>query len=264
MKDSLFTEYNNRNITEMKVRYETEKKETEIKLLQQTAALQKLIVKRQQIYLIVFVVGFIGFAILAFYGYTQYRLKSRSYKIIEEQNKQLKEAFNQVRKLSKIDALTKLLTRQDILEKINYEMVRFKRNQKPFVLMFCDIDNLQSINDRVTTDCGDLLSRSLAELIRKTLRSQDNIARWSGGNFLILLPDTDLAGAKIAAEKIRKAIQNFEMVYGRYTIKATATLGMCSYATTEDVETCLKNADLALQHGKNNHKNCVVSFEELK
>ncbi|MCF7813707.1 MAG: GGDEF domain-containing protein [Candidatus Cloacimonetes bacterium] len=264
MKDALFTEQNNRNITEMKIRYETEKKETEINLLQKTADLQNFMVKRQQIYLIIFVVGFVILAVLAFYGYAQYRLKSRSYKIIEDQNKQLKEVNDQIRKLSKTDALTKLLTKQDILEKINYEVVRFKRNKKTFVLALCDIDNLQSINDRFTTDCGDLLLRSIAELVRKRLRSQDHIARWTGGSFLILLPDTDLAGAKVAAEKIRREIKNFEMIYGRYTVKSTATIGISSYASTEDMETCLKNADKALHYGKKNHKNCVVAFEELK
>ncbi len=264
MRDALLTEMNNRNITEMQIRYETEKKEREIELLQQSANLQEIIVKRQQIYLIVFIAGFIGFAILAFYGYTQYRLKARSYEIIEDQNKQLKEAYNQVKKLSKTDALTKLLTKQDILEKINYEVVRFKRNKKTFVLAFCDIDNLQTINDRFTTDCGDLLLRSVAELVRKTLRSQDHIARWNGGNFLIMLPDTDLAGAKIACEKIRREIKNFEMIYGSYTVKSTATIGTSSYETTENAQECLTHADKALQHGKMHHKNCVVAFEDLK
>lgn len=264
MKDALFTETNNRNITEMKIRYETEKKEREIELLQQSTELKEFIVKRQQIFLIVFVVGFVGFAVLAFYGYTQYRLKSRSYAIIEDQNKQLKDAYDQVKKLSKTDALTKLLTKQDILEKINYEVVRFKRNRKSFILGFCDIDNLQSINDRFTSDCGDLLLRSIAELIRKKIRSQDHIARWNGGNFLFLLPDTDIEGGKIAAEKIRSEIKNFELIYGRYTVKATATIGMSSFATSEDAEECLKMSDKALQYGKTNHKNCVVAFEEIK
>jgi len=263
IKDALFTEINNRNITEMQIRYETEKKEQEIELLQRNSSLQNLIVKRQQSYLLIFVIGFIVMALLAFYGYSQFRLKAHSYVIIEDQNKQLKEAYDQVKKLSKTDALTKLLTKQDILEKINYEIIRYRRSKHTFVLGFCDIDNLQSINDRFTTDCGDLILRSIAELIRSKIRSQDQIARWNGDNFLIMLPETSLEDSKTVAEKLRREIKNFELIYGPYTVKATATFGLSSFATNEDMQECLKQADKALQYGKIHHKNCVVLFEEM-
>jgi diguanylate cyclase (GGDEF)-like protein len=264
IKDDLFNEINNRNITEMKIRYETENKQTEIELLQQATELQNFIVKRQQAFLFGFVIGFIILAIIAFYGYAQYRLKARSYQIIEDQNKQLKEAADKMKKLSKTDSLTKLLTKQDIMEKINYEIIRYNRSKISFTLAICDIDNLNSINERFTTDCGDILLRSIAELIRKKLRNQDSIARWNGGSFLIMLPETDLEGSKIASEKIRKEVKNYEMIYGRYTVKATITIGLSAYSTSEDLQKCLNMTAEALKYGKTHHKNCVIAFEDIK
>jgi len=264
MKDALFTEMNNRSITELQIKYETEKKGNEIDHLRKAASLRELIVKRQSIYLIIFVAGFIVFALLAFYAYSQYKSKAISLQTIEDQNTLLKEAFDQVKKLSKTDALTKLLTRQDIQEKIQYETTRFERSKRQFAIAFCDIDNLKSVNERFTKDCGDIILRAVSELIRSKLRLQDNVGRWTDSKFILVLPDTGLKGAKIVAEKLRKEIKNFDMVYGRYTIKVTITFGISLYDHVRDVNACINEADTALRYGKLHHKNCVVVFNEMK
>ena len=264
MKDALFTEMNNRIITETKIKYETEKKEQEIEHLKNAADLQKMVFKRQSVYLVIFVAGFIIFALLAFYAYTQYKLKAQSHKIIEDQNALLKEAYDQVKKLSKTDPLTKLLTRQDVQDKIQYETTRFIRNKQPFTIAFGDIDNLKSVNERFTKDCGDIILRAISDLIRKKLRHQDHVGRWTSTKFVLVLPDTDIKGAKIVAEKLRKEIKNFDMVYGRYTIKVTITFGLSIYDQERDVNACINEADTALRYGKLNHKNCVIAFNEMK
>jgi diguanylate cyclase (GGDEF)-like protein len=264
MKDELFTEMNNRIITETKIKYETEKKEHEIELLTNAANLQNMIVKRQSIYLVIFVIGFVVFALLAFFAYSQYKSKANSAQIIEDQNALLKEAYDQVKKLSKTDPLTKLLTRQDIQDKMQYEATRFIRNKSPFVIALCDIDNLKSVNERFSKDCGDIVLRSISELIHSKLRHQDHVGRWTATKFILVLPDTEMKGAKIVAEKLRKEVKNFDLLYGRYTIKVTITFGLGFYDQERDVNACIGEADTALRFGKLNHKNCVIAFNEMR
>ena len=263
MKDALFTEMNNRDIAEIQIKYDTEKKESEIDYLRNTANMQELIVKKQSIYLIIFVAGFIIFALLAFYAYSQFKSKAHSHQVIANQNALLKEAYGQVKKLSKTDALTKLLTKQDIRDKIQFETIRFERSKRPFSIILCDIDNLKSVNDRFSKDCGDVVLRSISELIRNRLRLQDHVGRWTAAKFILILPDTDIKGAKIVAEKLRRETKNFDMVYGRYTIKITITFGIAIYDNKRDVNSCINEADTALRYGKLHHKNCVVVFNEM-
>lgn len=264
MNDALFSEMNNRAITETRIKYETEKKEQEINHLKKVAEFQNLTVKRQSVYLVIFVIGFVIFALLAFFAYSQYKAKAQSHKTIEEQNALLKEAYDQVKKLSKTDPLTKLLTRQDVQDRIQYETTRFIRSKHAFTIALADIDNLQSVNDRFTKDCGDIVLRSISELIRSKLRNQDHVGRWTPTKFILVLPDTDLKGAKIVSEKLRREVKNFDMVYGRYTIKVTITFGLSLYDKERDVNACINEADAALRYGKLHHKNCVIVYNEMK
>lgn len=259
IKDNIFNEEREKAIAELLIKYETASKEKEIELLKKNAFLKELESKRKTLFLIFLVVGFVFFAISAFFIYNQFRLKAYSNTIIAEQNEKLKEAYYKVEQLASTDPLTGLSNRRDILNNIKHETNRFERNKKPFVLVMGDIDNFKYINDTYGHEAGDLVLKSIAELINTNIRKQDTVGRWGGEEFLILLPDTTLKGGANIAEKLRQTIQDHKMSHSNYELSISITFGVSMYNKIKDINECIKEADKALYVGKIRNKNCVVT-----
>ena len=262
-KDNIFNEEREKAIAELQIKYETASKEKEIEILKKNVFLKELESKRKTLFLIFLVVGFVFFAISAFFIYNQFRLKAYSNTIIAEQNIKLKEAYYKVEQLASTDPLTGLSNRRDILSKIEHETDRFERNKKPFVLVMGDIDNFKSINDTYGHEAGDIVLKSIAELINTNIRKQDTVGRWGGEEFLILLPDTRLKGGTNIAEKLRQTIQEYKTSHSNYELNVTITFGVSMYNKIKDINECIKEADKALYVGKIRNKNCVIRADEV-
>ncbi len=173
-------------------------------------------------------------------------------------NKLIIEQAQQLKRLATTDSLTKLSNRRDFLARTQDEINRCKRNNKPFTIILADIDYFKRFNDKYGHDCGDFVLATLADLIKSTLRKQDHIARWGGEEFVIRLPETNLAGAKIVAKKLCQCIANKIYNYQGLTLSITVTFGVSIYNNLMDINTCIKNADNALYKGKKAGRNCVV------
>lgn len=180
---------------------------------------------------------------------------------ILKKNEELQKAMLQLEKYATTDPLTGLYNRRYILNKINDEVIRCKRNQKPFSIICCDIDYFKSINDAYGHDAGDLFLCEISKIIKSIVREQDIVGRWGGEEFLIFLPETNLDGACIVAEKIRKAVNFTQLNLGSFSIGTTLTLGVVEYDINLDINANIKNADIALYHGKANGKNKVVLYK---
>ena len=92
------------------------------------------------------------------------------------------------------------------------------------------------------------------------LRKQDVVGRWGGEEFIMMLPNTQLKGAKIITEKIRKAIEKKVIHYHDKNISITITFGIAIFDKMQPMNDCIKKADIALYKGKRKGKNCVVEF----
>ena len=263
IKDNIDLEETKRNITELQIKYETERKEKEIEILKKSNSLKELEARRQSTFMVFLVIGFVLLAILAFFIYNQFRLKAYSNTIIAQQNSELKDAYKKVELLASTDTLTGISNRRDIIKRFNHETDRFERNSNPFSIIMGDVDNFKSINDNYGHDCGDFVLKSISDLIKKAIRKQDSIGRWGGEEFLIILPETDLKGGIKIAEKLRKSIGNNKMVYNYYDLYVTITFGVNVYDKAKDINECIKEADKALYVGKIRNKNCVVSSDEI-
>jgi diguanylate cyclase (GGDEF)-like protein len=160
--------------------------------------------------------------------------------------------------LAKTDFLTGLLNRRYMLEILEQEVRRFKRTRAEFAIVMCDIDNFKLINDNYGHACGDRVLVEAVRIMLHTLREQDQIARWGGEEFLIFMPDTGLAAAEMAAERIRKNIQDCVIGYRDANLKITMTLGISVYDGGNDIDQSILIADHALYAGKLNGKNRVV------
>lgn len=208
-----------------------------------------------------------GFIILVAFTITRlYYQKKKTYrkllnanKEIKEKQRELNEAYRKVEELSRKDPLTNLPNRRDILEKIMQEKIRHDRSGISFALIMADIDDFKVLNDQYGHDCGDAILVSLAQLLMKTIRRQDLVGRWGGEEFLFLLPETDYSGSLTLAEKIRKAVEEYEFNYNGMVFRLTITLGVAVFEKGMSVEGCIKTADQRLYEGKKRGKNAVVA-----
>lgn len=159
------------------------------------------------------------------------------------------------------DQLTGAFNRRAYDKRINEEMERFLRYKREFALLLIDADKFKLINDNYGHAIGD---RCLQEIIKRTiplLRKNDTLARYGGEEFVVIMPETDEAGAKKAAEKIRQTIEKIEFIYKKEKVKVTVSIGV-SQVTSEDKnqQQVFERADIALYRAKEAGRNKVVSY----
>ena len=100
------------------------------------------------------------------------------------------------------DHMTSALTRTIGEQRINQQFALAARNQHPMGILFIDLDKFKSINDQFGHEAGDAVLRRAAQSIRQTLRHHDTLVRWGGEEFVVILPRTDVAGARARVERI--------------------------------------------------------------
>jgi diguanylate cyclase (GGDEF)-like protein len=167
--------------------------------------------------------------------------------------------------LAMTDSLTKLPNRRRMRELLEAERVRCARDGHPFGIVLGDIDAFKQINDTRGHDCGDHVLMSLAPILRGVLRGQDAVARWGGEEFLFLLPDTDLHGAGVVAEKLRAALVEADIAFDGQPVPVAMTFGVAVCTRGAAIDECIQRADRALYSGKHSGRNQVVleSSDEL-
>lgn len=162
---------------------------------------------------------------------------------------------------SRTDPLTNLLNRRGMDEKLASEKDRMERSDKPFSLILCDIDFFKKVNDNYGHDAGDYILTQVAKNIEKTSRKQDIVCRWGGEEFLLMLPETELKGATALAEKIRKQVEEDVQNFKSQKIYITLSLGIACMEKGQQVDDCIKKADLRLYAAKDGGRNKSVSSE---
>lgn len=177
---------------------------------------------------------------------------------IEKQKEELNIAYKKMEQLARTDPLTELSNRRGFLEEFRHEIIRFERSGRPFSVVLGDIDDFKLVNDRYGHDCGDFVLVNTAKIIKSMLRKQDIVGRWGGEEFIILLPEAPLHGSKVVAEAIRKRIAAETFSFKDYQLSITITLGVSEFRESMDIDSCVKQADMALYSGKFKGKNSVI------
>lgn len=195
-----------------------------------------------------------------FSGYLRLlRRQNRIVRISDSYQAQLRELMAALDVSSRTDYLTKLFNRGNMFERLAAEQSRAMRYQKTFSLVMIDLDHFKRINDTYGHVAGDRFLVAVADLMRSNLRREDSCARWGGEEFLILLPETELASGVLAAEKLRGLILTISIPVKGEAVRLTASLGVASYRSGEAIDDCIKRADDALYLAKNNGRNRVVA-----
>jgi diguanylate cyclase (GGDEF)-like protein/PAS domain S-box-containing protein len=171
---------------------------------------------------------------------------------------------NKLIHLSRTDDLTGLLNRRALIERLGDEVLRSRRYKADLALIICDIDYFKEINDTYGHDAGDKVLRIISTLIKELLRQTDMIGRYGGDEFLLILPETSLEGAKEIAERIRHAVEEYEINIGfAEPIKTTLSLGVAQFnVEKEDTNDLIKRADNALYVAKGKGRNRVYLIKK--
>lgn len=155
------------------------------------------------------------------------------------------------------DPLTQISNRAAFDEALSREICSFKRHLTSFSLMVIDIDHFKQVNDKHGHIAGDNVLKSVAQTIRNTLRRSDEVFRYGGEEFVVLLSNTELGGAKFIAERIRQQIKKLT-VKAHENINITASIGISSSNSPKDVNDTLYHADKALYQAKDEGRDRVV------
>jgi diguanylate cyclase (GGDEF)-like protein len=168
------------------------------------------------------------------------------------------ELFREVRENSVRDPLTGCYRRAHALEVLENELRRARRSQLPLSAIMFDLDHFKNINDTQGHLAGDSVLVAVGTRMRSVLRGSDLKCRFGGEEFLIVLPDTPLEGARRVAESLRRDIEAHPVRWGQGEICATASFGVATSAPGEiDALTLVSRADAALYHAKEGGRNCV-------
>ncbi|PWC70847.1 hypothetical protein TSH58_12835 [Azospirillum sp. TSH58] len=175
----------------------------------------------------------------------------------------LKESEERLRRLSITDSLTGVSNRRHFVEAAEQELARARRYGRPVTLLMLDLDHFKSINDTHGHAVGDEALRAFTAASRALLRENDLLGRTGGEEFAILLPETDIAGARMVAERIRRRTAELAVPAGDETVRFTVSIGVaCCAAGTRDVDAMLSSADEALYRAKAAGRNRVVCARE--
>jgi len=166
--------------------------------------------------------------------------------------------FEEVRDNSVRDALTGCFNRTHALHVIDTELRRARRSQMPVSLIMFDLDRFKEINDRYGHLCGDAVLAAAGARMRDVLRGSDLKCRYGGEEFLVLLPETPLEGAKRVADTLRREIAEMVVTWKDERLHVTASFGVTVAMPSEiDVEAVISRADAALYRAKDQGRNCV-------
>jgi two-component system cell cycle response regulator len=176
------------------------------------------------------------------------------------------------------DALTGIHNRRYFMQRLEEEVVRSFREQRPISCLFIDIDHFKLFNDRYGHSVGDQVLRYVANIIKKQMRLSDVLARYGGEEFAVLLTNTDSALAVEVAERIRLSIANADLKIegvkeklnvtvsiGSTTIDHTRMTKSDNKSTRPLGESLLNSADQALYLAKDAGRNCVkvIEFDQI-
>jgi diguanylate cyclase (GGDEF)-like protein len=153
------------------------------------------------------------------------------------------------------DVLTGLSNRRFFYEKLAYEIEVMKRTKSPICLALIDIDDFKRINDEFGHLEGDRVLQQLATLLNNNVRRIDNVARWGGEEFAVILPNTNIQGAVTVVERLRKTIEDYP-----FSSKITISIGLAAAKEKIEVDKFVQIADEVLYKAKEK-KNLVLSIE---
>jgi diguanylate cyclase (GGDEF)-like protein len=171
------------------------------------------------------------------------------------------EYHEEIYRLTIIDGLTEIHNKRYLMEFLDREIARSSRHNRPLALIMIDIDRFKNINDQFGHLGGDFTLREIAIRIKGNIRKEELFARYGGEEFSIVLPETNLDGALIVADRILKVVNQASFVFEEKSFQVTISAGVVT--TQGEVEISpielIRRADEKLYQAKNEGRNRLCS-----
>jgi diguanylate cyclase (GGDEF)-like protein len=161
--------------------------------------------------------------------------------------------------LAIVDGLTRVFNRRYLMDFLAREISRCRRHARPLSLLLFDIDHFKGINDRFGHAAGDQVLREIVALARQGVRREECLARYGGDEFAVVMPETELPGARIVAERTRGRVEQHRFVSSGRQVPVTISVGLAQLtAEMDDAEAMLAAADLQLYAAKSAGRNAAA------
>ncbi|MCX7045414.1 MAG: diguanylate cyclase [Candidatus Sumerlaeota bacterium] len=208
------------------------------------------------------------YCIYAFADVTENVIDEDSVQIV---NQLLFEAAQRMHSQANTDGLTGLLNHRAFHERLQQEVSRMRRHDRPLSVIMCDVDFFKRVNDTYGHLFGDRVLIALSETARVICRHEDVVGRYGGEEFVVILPDTPPEGAIITAERLRTAVEKHAVRDRDIVASVTISCGIsCAYPksgeeTNEEIERRLvSQADEALYQAKGAGRNRTVAHKSAR
>ena len=173
----------------------------------------------------------------------------------------LKEATRKLAEIRIRDGLTGIFNRRHLENTISKEFSRVKRYGSTLTFLLLDLDYFKKINDNYGHLAGDTVLRQSAKLISECIRDADTLGRYGGEEFGVILPETNLDGALVLAERLRKIVNQQKIQHDDLQLEVTVSIGVAEFAPDIDrYESLIDRADHALYQSKENGRNRVAAY----
>jgi two-component system cell cycle response regulator len=181
--------------------------------------------------------------------------------LVRERTQQLEGALDEIRALTVTDPLTGCFNRRYLDERLAEQFARSERSGHELSLAVVDIDHFKRVNDTYGHAAGDEVLRGLADILIREMRAQvDWVARIGGEEFVVLLPETGLEGARLVAERLRIAIAAAHFNVDEITtLRITSSFGVATRLEGDTAQSLLARADAMLYRAKKTTRNRVVA-----
>lgn len=166
--------------------------------------------------------------------------------------------FEQMERMATTDGLTGLLNHRTFQSKADEYLAQSRRYQRKVSIILTDIDHFKSVNDTYGHPTGDAVLRGVAKILRDKARDTDIVARYGGEEFAIILPEIDLKGAKLFAEKARQLVAKQHFVFDKTHIPVTVSVGVAMLQPQHrEAGDLVRTADEKLYEAKTHGRNRV-------
>jgi diguanylate cyclase (GGDEF)-like protein len=185
----------------------------------------------------------------------------KTHLLLKQAQDELKEAYQQLEAIARLDPLTGLANRRAIAAFCEAEFARTHRYGDEFAVMMIDLDHFKQVNDQYGHHCGDECLKLIAQILRENLRETDRIGRFGGEEFVAILPATTLEQALILGERLRHQVVHLCPKLDNQTIYLSVSIGIASYCKSDsNMEDTLRRADNALYDAKAQGRNRVCGL----
>ncbi|MDH5785712.1 MAG: diguanylate cyclase [Chromatiales bacterium] len=185
----------------------------------------------------------------------QVRELSEKLEKVQGESDRLRKRLHEERSAAMVDPLTGIPNRLAYNERMAQEFARWRRYGAPLTIAVWDVDKFKSVNDTYGHQAGDKVLSIVAKVLQQQIRETDFVARFGGEEFVLLLPETNLENAFVAAENLRQAVERTEFHFRGTRVPITISCGMSEFSQGDNQERVFERADKALYEAKNGGRN---------